>query len=433
MNRIFAIFFLFSPCIHLFASSFTQEHNASKSYSHPSFVIYNDEPYRTLKSVPADTLITNSEFWSNLKSEANQQVLTTGSETPPTTDTDEIVKSLVSDDNNTPIVPSPLPEFSNSTVSVNYQENGTGIAYTASATDATSYSISGNDSSFFNFTEDGVITFKSSPDFENPTDQDNDNIYSITITATNDVGSEDLILSIEVTDDTNDNSGENKVSISVVLNGVGSVIGSGYYDIGDTATLVAFTHAGYLFSSWTGEVNSTSNPLSLSVGSDLWLTANFTEDLNDNDLDGLSNYAEIIVHGTDPNDHDSDDDGIPDGKEIEIGTNPLVSDLAAFNYGLAKGESVGKAEGEQSVINNPSAYQLVSLSAYEDLMQSFYNDPTPYTPGWFYIPDQGWVWSNKDVYPWFYDRTSGNWMFFQSGHDNPRFYHYGSKEWMTLE
>ena len=226
---------------------------------------------------------------------------------------------------------------------------------------------------------------------------------------------------------------DNKVLISISLNGVGSVSGGGYFQVGDTATLEAFTQAGYLFTSWSGDMSSASNPLALSVGSDLSLTANFTEDLNDNDLDGLSNYAEIIVHGTDPNDHDSDDDAIPDGKEIEIGTNPLVSDQAAFNYGLASGEMVGKAEGEQSVINNPSAYQLVSLSAYEDLMQSFYNDPTPYTPGWFYMPDQGWVWSNKDVYPWFYDRASSNWMYFQSGHENPRFYHYGTKEWMNLE
>ena len=226
---------------------------------------------------------------------------------------------------------------------------------------------------------------------------------------------------------------DNKVLISISLNGIGSVSGGGYFQVGDSTNLEAFAQAGYLFSSWSGEMSSASNPLALSVGSDLSLTANFTEDLNDNDLDGLSNYAEIIVHGTDPNDHDSDDDAIPDGKEIEIGTNPLVSDQAAFNYGLASGELVGKAGGEQSVINNPSAYQLVSLSAYEDLMQSFYNDSTPYTLGWFYMPDQGWMWSSKDIFPWFYDRTSSNWMYFQSGHVNPRFYHYGTKEWINLD
>ena len=109
-----------------------------------------------------------------------------------------------------------------------------------------------------------------------------------------------------------------------------------------------------MFSSWSGDISSASNPLALSVGSDLSLTANFTEDLNDNDLDGLSNYAEIIVHGTDPNDHDSDDDAIPDGKEIEIGTNPLVSDQAALSTVWLG--NWWASRGEQSVINNPSAY-----------------------------------------------------------------------------
>ena len=81
--------------------------------------------------------------------------------------------------------------------------------------------------------------------------------------------------------------------------------------------------------------------------------------MNDNDSDGLTNYAEIIIYGTDPNDQDTDDDGIPDAKEVEIGSDPLVSDLAAFNYGVAQGRIVGESLGEQSVIDNPKAFQLV--------------------------------------------------------------------------
>jgi hypothetical protein len=226
---------------------------------------------------------------------------------------------------------------------------------------------------------------------------------------------------------------DDKALISIALNGVGSVTGGGYLQVGDTATLEAFAQAGYLFSSWSGYASSVSNPLILIVGSDLSLTANFTEDMNDNDSDGLTNYAEIIIYDTDPNDQDTDDDGIPDAKEVEIGSDPLVSDLAAFNYGVSQGRIVGESLGEQSVIDNPKAFQLVPLSDYEDLMQSFYNDPTPYTPGWFYIPNNGWMWSSKEVYPWFYHQENNNWMYFQSGNEKPKFYDYGSSKWVTFE
>jgi hypothetical protein len=99
----------------------------------------------------------------------------------------------------------------------------------------------------------------------------------------------------------------------------------------------------------------------------------------------------------------------------------------------AEGITIGKSEGEQSVIGNPSAYNLFTSEQYEQALQSLDINATPYTPDWFYMPDRGWMWSQKGVYPYFYDANSSNWMYFQSGHDNPRFYHYGAKEWMTLE
>ncbi|MCK5299112.1 MAG: hypothetical protein KAJ76_09410, partial [Candidatus Heimdallarchaeota archaeon] len=47
----------------------------------------------------------------------------------------------------------------------------------------------------------------------------------------------------------------------------------------------------------------------------------------DSDTDGLSDYDEINIHGTDPFDADSDNDLLPDGAEVNIYlTNPLSSD-----------------------------------------------------------------------------------------------------------
>ena len=74
--------------------------------------------------------------------------------------------------------------------SASFAENGTGVAYTALATPrvsgSMSYSISGGaDSAQFSInSSSGVVGFKSSPDFETPTDAGSDNVYNLVISAT---------------------------------------------------------------------------------------------------------------------------------------------------------------------------------------------------------------------------------------------------------
>jgi hypothetical protein len=46
----------------------------------------------------------------------------------------------------------------------------------------------------------------------------------------------------------------------------------------------------------------------------------------DCDADGLSDYAESSVHGTDPALRDTDDDGEEDAEELARGSDPLLSD-----------------------------------------------------------------------------------------------------------
>jgi hypothetical protein len=91
-------------------------------------------------------------------------------------------------------------------------------------------------------------------------------------------------------------------------------------------TLTATASNGYVFGYWSGDVPEEleqENPLAVTVEEDGSITAVFLQDSLDSDGDGLSQYQEVIVYGTDPADADSDDDGFDDGYEVETGHNPL--------------------------------------------------------------------------------------------------------------
>ena len=92
---------------------------------------------------------------------------------------------------------------------VNYAENGTGTAYTATATDpdtatTITYSISSalaDDAALFNIDPStGVVTFITPPDFENPSDLGGNNVYNISVIATDGDGLSDTqTVNIDVT------------------------------------------------------------------------------------------------------------------------------------------------------------------------------------------------------------------------------------------
>jgi hypothetical protein len=105
--------------------------------------------------------------------------------------------------------------------------------------------------------------------------------------------------------------------------------------------------------------------------------------------------------------------------------------------GIAEGKALGRAEGEQAVLTNLTAHDLVTKDAYDLMVEQFINASdsavTPYTEGWFYYPNRGWMFTNRTAYPYFYDSFTQSWMYFKSGEDKPRFYDYGSKTWVTIE
>ncbi len=75
------------------------------------------------------------------------------------------------------------------TATVSYAENGTTVVATVDVTDGDTkqtitLTLSGDDMGQFAITPEGVLTFKTAPNFEIPTDTGLDNVYEVTITAT---------------------------------------------------------------------------------------------------------------------------------------------------------------------------------------------------------------------------------------------------------
>ncbi len=69
----------------------------------------------------------------------------------------------------------------------NYEENGTDPVATLSATDedgdAIDWSLSGEDAGDFKISDDGVLEFKSSPNYESPADDNKNNVYLVSVAA----------------------------------------------------------------------------------------------------------------------------------------------------------------------------------------------------------------------------------------------------------
>ena len=96
------------------------------------------------------------------------------------------------------------PSFAAASETIQVPENTSGTVYTAAATDldatdTITYSLSGTDSSYFTIDPtSGALAFINSPDYENPQDQGANNVYELSIIASDGANSASLALSIEI-------------------------------------------------------------------------------------------------------------------------------------------------------------------------------------------------------------------------------------------
>ena len=91
------------------------------------------------------------------------------------------------------------------TPTVYFVENANGPVATYGATDPDKDTVmwhlaAGSDSDAFSISSRGVLTFQTPPDYENPADADTNNVYLVTVEASDELNTDDLAVTITVTD-----------------------------------------------------------------------------------------------------------------------------------------------------------------------------------------------------------------------------------------
>ena len=110
---------------------------------------------------------------------------------------------------------------------INYAENGAGTvaAYTADDPEngQITWDLLGNDNSLFSISTSGVLTFNTPPDYETPTDADPDNIYLVTVRASDGANTASMDVTITVTDENETSVVAGNSLIDYPENGTGPV------------------------------------------------------------------------------------------------------------------------------------------------------------------------------------------------------------------
>jgi VCBS repeat-containing protein len=115
-----------------------------------------------------------------------------------------------------------------SSATASYAENGTGTAYQAAGSDpdagtTLTYALGGTDAGLFNISSSGAVTFKTAPNFEAPADAGTNNVYDITVTASDGTLSTSRNVAITVTNANEAPSVTSGATASFAENGTGTV------------------------------------------------------------------------------------------------------------------------------------------------------------------------------------------------------------------
>ena len=186
-----------------------------------------------------------------------------------------------------------------------YAENGTGAVgtYTVSPAAAT-LSLGGADMAAFSLDSNGELSFRTSPDYEAPTDADGNNVYMVTITGTegNTTGSRDVAVTVTNVDE------DGTVSFDLTEPSVGTPITASLTDPDGGVTSVTWqwqrSDDQGDFSDIADATSATYTPVEADAGNDLRAMASYT------DGHGPGKSATSVAHQVSQmRNYDADGDG----------------------------------------------------------------------------------------------------------------------------
>ena len=256
--------------------------------------------------------------------------------------------------------------------------------------------------------------------------------------------------------------------------GGGTVSGGGQFAYGDIATFEASPSAGYNFGFWSGGISGENAIVDVSITGDLEVNATFVESFLDSDGDGLTDYFELVVFGSNPDLYDSDGDGFSDSEENQTGLDPNVSDAnyrAYYVQEIGNAQTAGNNGGIAWITENRSNYDLNTSAevqyelgyqqGYSDTLiwlkennaslyyeseinsfseqaaidqtnqvkeqlsvgvsglahiQQYRDENSPHAENWYYQPGMGWLWTNRSIFPVVYfadpdESVGGRWIY----------------------
>jgi hypothetical protein len=142
---------------------------------------------------------------------------------------------------------------------------------------------------------------------------------------------------------------EENEQLSITMN----IIGSGnieldpdkdFYSVGSSITLTGTADSGWVFSEWSGDLKSSDNPESISISSDMIITAIFSEDF---DSDGISDKEE----NSGPNGGDGNNDSILDSLQSNVSFLVLENEMDYVAIETPPGTSINNCK---AVIDPPN-------------------------------------------------------------------------------
>jgi hypothetical protein len=116
-----------------------------------------------------------------------------------------------------------------------------------------------------------------------------------------------------------------------------------FYSSGAGVTVKAIAKQGYVFGGWIGEYSTVSSGIilenfqvlyetTLIMNSNKTFGVTFLQDNNDSDSDGLTNFQESTVYGSNPYQADSNSDGYNDGQAVSLGYSPNINFSALISH-----------------------------------------------------------------------------------------------------